>query len=78
MNLLKCLKKIENNQMDQHEASYNVGLLLKKLYIDSALREDKSKEKYRKSKKTVKTREKKITWAEYKKTLDDSENKLKI
>jgi hypothetical protein len=75
---VKMLEKIENNQMDQHEASYNVGLLLKKLYIDSALREDKSKEKYRKSKKTVKTREKKITWAEYKKTLDDSENKLKI
>ena len=23
------LEKIENNQMDQHEASYNVGLLLK-------------------------------------------------
>ena len=70
---INMLEKVENNEMDQHEASYNVGLLLKEMYIDSALREDNAREKSRKSKKTVKTHEKKITWSEYKKTLDDGE-----
>ena len=32
------LEKIENGIEDQHTASYNVGQLLKQIYIDSALR----------------------------------------
>ena len=32
------LKKIEDGHVDQHEASYEVGVLLKKLYVDSALK----------------------------------------
>jgi hypothetical protein len=32
------LKKIEDGLLDQHEGSYEVGVLLKKLYIDSALK----------------------------------------
>ena len=35
---IDVLKKIEDGQMDQHEGSYEVGLLLKKIYVDSALR----------------------------------------
>lgn len=44
---LDVLKKIEDGLLDQHEGSYEVGVLLKKLYIDSALKKaDKLNEKY--------------------------------
>jgi hypothetical protein len=35
---LDVLNKIEDGHIDQHEGSYEVGLLLKKIYVDSALR----------------------------------------
>jgi hypothetical protein len=35
---IEVLRKIEDGQMDQHEGSYEVGLLLKQIYVDSALR----------------------------------------
>jgi len=35
---LNVLQKIEEGKMDQHEGSFEVGTLLKKIYIDSALR----------------------------------------
>ena len=35
---LDVLKKIEDGTMDQHEGSFEVGTLLKKIYIDSALK----------------------------------------
>lgn len=38
---LKTLKKIEDGELDQHEGSYLVGELLKKIYVDSALRREK-------------------------------------
>jgi hypothetical protein len=35
---IDVLKKIEDGLMDQHEGSFEVGMLLKKIYVDSALR----------------------------------------
>ena len=35
---LDVLKKIEDGELDQHEGSFEVGTLLKKIYVDSALR----------------------------------------
>jgi predicted transcriptional regulator len=35
---LDILKKIEDGELDQHEGSFMVGELLKKIYIDSALK----------------------------------------
>lgn len=35
---LETLKKIEDNIIDQHTGSYEIGVLLKKIYIDSALK----------------------------------------
>jgi hypothetical protein len=35
---LDVLKKIEDGHLDQHEGSFQVGTLLKKLYVDSALK----------------------------------------
>ena len=35
---IDVLRKIEDGEMDQHEGSFEIGTLLKKIYIDSALR----------------------------------------
>lgn len=65
--LIDMLFKIENGTLDQHEASFEVGKVLKKLYIDSALRKsdklDKiSKNNNKKSSKPIK----KISWSQFK------------
>lgn len=39
--MFESLEKIENGTYDQHEASYEVGLLLKKLYVDKKLKSEK-------------------------------------
>jgi len=62
--LLK-LREIENGMMDQHEASVEIGGLLKKLYIDSALRRDKKSKGFKKQKKKS---SKNISWNEFKKS----------
>ena len=55
--------------LDQHEASVRVGQILKKLYIDSALKKDKKEEEKRdrQRKKKPFNRKAKLTWAQYKK-----------
>ena len=65
--LLDVLKKIEDNQLNQHEGAFEVGKLMKALYLDSALVTAERLDK-KTGKKTVvaKMPEKKITWAEYK------------
>jgi hypothetical protein len=51
---INILKNIEDGEKDQHEASYEVGTILKEMYIDSALKkaekldaENEPKEEYR-------------------------------
>ena len=34
------LEKIENNEIDQHEASFEIGTVLKEIYVDSALKKE--------------------------------------
>lgn len=44
---LKILEKIEKGEIDQHEGSFEVGTILKKMYVDSALlKAKKLDEKY--------------------------------
>ena len=64
---VSVLEMIEDGKLDQNEASVQVGSILKKLYIDSALYENKtnSKKNDKKSKKT-KRKVKNISWKEYK------------
>jgi hypothetical protein len=61
-NFVSILKEIEDGKLDQHEGSVKVGQILKELYIDSALREDKKrtnkKHKYRKALN--------VSWNDYK------------
>ena len=64
---LDCLKKIEDGEQDQHEASFEIGKLLKNMYVDSAL---KKAERLDEEHKEVREEPKSITWSEYKKSKD--------
>jgi hypothetical protein len=61
---LDCLKNIEDGKQDQHEASFEIGKLLKKMYVDSAL---KKAELLDEEHKVVREEPKSISWSEYKK-----------
>ena len=64
---ISVLESIENGDVDQNEASVQIGSILKKLYIDSALYENKKKAKKndKKAKKT-KRKVKNISWNDFK------------
>lgn len=67
-NFLTILKNIEDGKCDQHEGSVMVGKLLKELYIDSAIRQEKQyDEKAKKKKKKMKRIKQNLTWDDYKK-----------
>jgi len=58
------LEKIENSELDQHEGSFEVGTLLKKLYVDSALKKaDKLNENHE---EVVYKTGSSITWKQFK------------
>ena len=65
---LDILKKIEDGQLDQHEGSFQVGTILKDIYVDSAL---KKAEKLDAANETEKVETKKanvnISWKQFKK-----------
>ena len=67
---LDCLQEIEEGTLDQHEASFKVGTLLKQLYIDSAIKKsnklDNGEETIEKTNRSVVNN---ISWKDYKKTL---------
>ena len=75
--MIQILREIEEGKLDQHEGSFEVGKILKSIYVDSALKrsenldaEQAKKEKQTATKAAKKTRpaipEKKLTWAEFK------------
>jgi hypothetical protein len=65
--LLDILKKIEDSKLDQHTGAFEVGKLLKAMYIDSALiKAERIDQKTGVKMVVEKTEEKKITWAEFK------------
>ncbi len=68
---LSILDKIENGSMDQHEASFQVGKILKELYIDSAIKNENKFNKNDNKKNKEKIKEKNpvvnISWNDYKK-----------
>jgi hypothetical protein len=66
-NLLDILKQIEEGQIDQHAGAFEVGKLLKTMYIDSALtKAERIDKKTGKKSFPSKPKEKKITWGEFK------------
>ena len=65
---LDVLKKIEDGHLDQHEGSFEVGTLLKKIYVDSALRKAEKLNKNNENnqiEETIKPQVN-ISWKEYK------------
>ena len=66
--LLNILRRIEDGDVDQHTGSFEVGKLLKKIYIDSAIMKENNTQAKNKNKKNKKIpTKKKISWEEYKK-----------
>ena len=68
---LNILKKIEDGELNQHEASFIVGKHLKELYIDSAMRNQKKMDSREYRKKVPKKppgvdREKTISYKDFK------------
>ena len=69
---LEVLRNIEEGKIDQHDGSYQIGMILKSLYIDSALKQDQKREKSKKKKKKKATSYvKNISWTEYKQNLEE-------
>ena len=66
-NFLAVLKQIENGQLDQHEGSIKVGKILKELYVDSAVQQEKKREAKDKRKSKKKKNGQNISWNDYKK-----------
>ena len=68
---VSVLEMIEDGKLDQNEASVHVGSILKKLYIDSALYENKmNAKKNDKKNKKPKRKVKNISWNEYKEKIN--------
>ena len=66
-NFLAVLKQIENGELDQHEGSVKIGKILKELYVDSAVQQEKKREAKDKRKSKKKKNGKNISWNDYKK-----------
>ena len=71
LKFIEKLKEIEDGDIDQHEASVEIGKILKSMYVDSALKREKKFEeeeirKGNKKKKKEKKPVKNISWARFK------------
>jgi hypothetical protein len=70
---IDVLEEIENGKLDQHEGSYQIGMILKKLYIDSAL---KREERFNDDghKVSFKKPSHKVSWEQFKSLNENGEN----
>ena len=72
LKFIDVLRDIEDGLLDQHEASFKVGTILKEMYIDSALKKadklDKQNNVISEEKKEIV----KITWSQFKSTFKKS------
>jgi hypothetical protein len=63
---LDILESIENGEKDQHEASYEVGTILKKIYIDSALKKAEKLEEINETKNEYRGPDINLSWKQFK------------
>lgn len=68
MKFIEILKMIEDGNLDQHEASFQVGTLLKQLYIDSALRKSQHLDEENGIENVPQVEPKNISWSQWKKS----------
>ena len=64
---LDVLRRIEDGELDQHEGSFLVGSLLKKLYVDSALKKADKLNADEQPKEEPKKPEQNVTYKQFKK-----------
>lgn len=69
---LDALKSIEDGLRDQHEASYEIGMLLRQIYVEKKI--DMSKEPGARKQMKKGPAPKKITYAEFKKQQEELKN----
>tara|TARA_B100001564_G_C20319855_1_gene525225 strand:+ start:182 stop:664 length:483 start_codon:yes stop_codon:yes gene_type:complete len=63
---ISVLRSIEEGLLDQHEGSVKIGELLKRLYVDSALRKGENIDKINPTEVKVFKESKDISWKQYK------------
>ena len=63
---VSVLEMIEEDKLDQNEGSVQIGQILKKMYIDTALYESKIDNKKKGKDKKKKKKVKNISWEEFK------------
>ena len=63
---LDVLEKIEDGEMDQHEGSFAVGTILKKIYVDSALKKADKLNEHEEPKEEAKRAATQISWKQFK------------
>ena len=65
---LDVLRDIEDGKLDQHDGAYQFGLLLRKIYVDSALKKaEKLNTETGEKEKEYKGPQVNVSWAEFKK-----------
>lgn len=70
---IDVLKRIEEEELDQHEGSFLVGTILKELYIDSALKKAEKLNANEEPKQEPKTAKNNISWKQFK-TINKSKS----
>lgn len=73
---LDVLEEIENGTVDQHQGSYQIGLILKKMYVDSALKREERFNDDGKKVSFVKPANK-VSWEQFKLLNEMKENWIK-
>lgn len=63
---LDVLRDIEDGKLDQHEGSYRVGMVLKELYVDAALKKGEKLDRAAAAKNKPQKQPKKISYAQFK------------
>ena len=66
---INILKSIEDGEKDQHEASYEVGTILKEIYIDSALKKAEKLDANNETKEEYRGPDINLSWKQYKRTF---------
>jgi hypothetical protein len=65
---LDVLRDIEDGKLDQHDGAYQFGLLLRKIYVDSALKKaEKLNTETGEKEKEYKGPQVNVSWAQFKK-----------
>ncbi len=66
---IDVLQKIENGELDQHTGSFQVGTLLKQIYIDSALRKADKLNADNAVESEYKGPQENVSWKQYKNSI---------